>query len=271
MQVQETGEGDDIEHTWSPCQQDALLVHVCEIDPTLLENGDFYFCVVPIPDKSGSVELVLKFVADDSVHDQPVPSEGFNCLLTMDWLNSANVKNDFDLRSALKNCLVAVEEGIERMTWEEVEIHHIGQRSRSNNVGLSYHTGSSGSTVPQEVGQGSRSTTPQGSPSCLSKRTKGCLQTKGGAQSKQKHVQFGQVVMPNHVGHTMEGLPKDDLKMTLNSGSASADLKNNGAPQSLVEQAEIHQEYLKQRSDSCESLIIDEDSADTDTGKTYFI
>ncbi|XP_037540437.1 uncharacterized protein LOC119417301 [Nematolebias whitei] len=108
---------------WPLCLHDQVVVHLAPIDSFLLQPGDFYLQVVPFCSQSARI-VVCSLLEEEGLNVQvaeeiPIPETSYPCIFSRDWLNELNQ----DRRGTpLRQCLVATEQGLVRLPWEQVAV-----------------------------------------------------------------------------------------------------------------------------------------------------
>ncbi|XP_064611995.1 puratrophin-1-like isoform X2 [Liolophura sinensis] len=104
--------------TWPLSQNRKVIVHLTEFPKSCLHRGDFYLCVTRT--NFGQVQLSVKYLAGGGIRELLVLESDYSTLFTMDWIEKMRVTSDRELGLLLKRCVVAVENGIQRMHWDDV-------------------------------------------------------------------------------------------------------------------------------------------------------
>lgn len=118
--------------TWPLSQNRKVIIHLTEIPRSCLHRGDFYLCVTRT--NFGQVQLSVKYLAGGGIRELLVLESDYSTLFTMDWIEKMRVTSDRELGLLLKRCVVAVENGIQRMRWDDVATpSHPGDLCRKQN------------------------------------------------------------------------------------------------------------------------------------------
>ncbi|XP_058535629.1 uncharacterized protein KIAA1755 homolog [Ochotona princeps] len=102
---------------WPLCLREEVVLHLAPLSALLLRPGDFYLQVEPREEQS--VRITVKYLSSDlrSVDRKPIPASSYPVLFTREWLEAIN--SDLEGR-ALRNCLVASENGIAPVSWTKL-------------------------------------------------------------------------------------------------------------------------------------------------------
>lgn len=108
---------------WPLCLCDQIVIHLCPINPVLLQPGDFYLQVAPFCDQSARI-VVCSLLEDEDlraevVEETPIPETSYPCIFSFDWLDEIN---DGRQGTPLSQCLLATEQGVVRLPWERVAV-----------------------------------------------------------------------------------------------------------------------------------------------------
>lgn len=108
---------------WPLCLHDRVVVHFAPIDPSLLRPGDFYLRVAPFCDQSARI-LVCSLLEEEGllvkvVEEIPIPETSYPCIFSCDWLEEVNQGRH---GTPLRWCLLAAEQGVVRLPWEQVAV-----------------------------------------------------------------------------------------------------------------------------------------------------
>uniref|UniRef100_A0A3Q3AK47 Uncharacterized LOC108236835 n=1 Tax=Kryptolebias marmoratus TaxID=37003 RepID=A0A3Q3AK47_KRYMA len=119
---------------WPLCLHDQVVVHFAPVDPLLLQPGDFYLQVAPFCHQSARI-VVCSLLEEEGlgVHvaeETPIPETSYPCIFSRDWLNELNQDRP---GTPLRQCLVATEQGLVRLPWEQVAVpDFVPQRAESS-------------------------------------------------------------------------------------------------------------------------------------------
>ncbi|XP_055955846.1 pleckstrin homology domain-containing family G member 4B isoform X2 [Patella vulgata] len=99
------------------CLQSAVLLHLCDLQFEL-QSQDFYYCVR----LSESVEpnLVVKYHSINGVQEYLIMEGEYHHAFTTDIIKRIQTANESEIVVILRNCIVSVADGIERLKWNEV-------------------------------------------------------------------------------------------------------------------------------------------------------
>ncbi|XP_072553584.1 uncharacterized protein KIAA1755 homolog [Salminus brasiliensis] len=125
---------------WPLCLHDHVVVHLAPIDPLLLSLGDFYLQVAPFGKQVAGI-VVRSLLDEESreLKETPIPETSYSSIFTQDWLQKLNAGRHGEL---LSRCLLATEQGIVKVPWEEVANPEFVDKPR--------HMACSGSSTQQE-------------------------------------------------------------------------------------------------------------------------
>ncbi|ESO82873.1 hypothetical protein LOTGIDRAFT_155910 [Lottia gigantea] len=100
------------------CYKSAVLLHLCDDLQSETQCHDFYFCLR----LSESVEpdLVVKYHTINGVQEYLIMEGEYHLAFTTDILKHIETASEGDIVSILRNCIVSVEEGIERLKWDDI-------------------------------------------------------------------------------------------------------------------------------------------------------
>ncbi|XP_024148504.1 uncharacterized protein LOC112158992 isoform X2 [Oryzias melastigma] len=115
---------------WPLCLRHQVVIHLAPIDPLLLQPGDFYLQVAPFCDQSARI-LVCNLLEEEGVHvveETPVSETSYLSIFTPDFLHEINHGR---CGTPLSQCLLASEEGLVRLPWEQVAVPEFADLSRS--------------------------------------------------------------------------------------------------------------------------------------------
>ncbi|XP_066493322.1 puratrophin-1 isoform X2 [Tiliqua scincoides] len=102
---------------WPLCIHEKIVVQLASLDWQILRPGDFYLQVVPYLKKSP--RIIVKCLAKDkhNVEELVVPEVSYTSIFTAGWLKDINGER---MGAALENCLLATDNKIFRVPWEEI-------------------------------------------------------------------------------------------------------------------------------------------------------
>lgn len=103
--------------SWPLCVSDNIIVHVGEVHTSRLQPGDFCFCVLPT--RNRTVHLVVKYRVGDKLQSLSVHEQNFNRVFSRAWPDSV-MNTDQSLMASLRQCMVLVEQGTDRLPWEQL-------------------------------------------------------------------------------------------------------------------------------------------------------
>ncbi|KAM6924895.1 pleckstrin homology domain-containing family G member 4B-like [Xenentodon cancila] len=108
---------------WPLCLRDQVVIHLAPINPLLLQPGDFYLQVAPFCDQLARI-LVCSLLEEEGVsvgvvEETPVPETSYPCLFRHDCLDEINHGRH---GTPLSQCLLATEQGLVRLPWEQVAV-----------------------------------------------------------------------------------------------------------------------------------------------------
>ncbi|XP_067383701.1 pleckstrin homology domain-containing family G member 4B-like [Channa argus] len=121
---------------WPLCLHDQVVVHLAPVKPLLLQPGDFYLQVAPFCDQSARI-VVCSLLEEEGlraevVEETPVPETSYPCIFSRGWLEEINQGRH---GTPLSQCLLATEQGVVRLPWEQVavpEFVDVPQRDESS-------------------------------------------------------------------------------------------------------------------------------------------
>lgn len=104
--------------SWPLAHERCVIVHLQDLSQSELAIGEFYLYIAEFD--PGQVQLVLKYCSNDGGHELHVLDCRMERILTMDWLENLKVKSDTHLGRVLQRCLVALEQSIMRLRWDDL-------------------------------------------------------------------------------------------------------------------------------------------------------
>lgn len=112
--------GLNLEQGWPLRDLDRIIIHLNDLDSSLLKDGDSYFCLCH--GYYNNVQLVLRHMISGHLREYPVLESDYQKLFAMDWLNNISVQDADDLTTLLDHCLTAAEQGVTDMTLDKVTL-----------------------------------------------------------------------------------------------------------------------------------------------------
>ena len=109
---------DSVENNWPFVIDDNVLVNFLELENKYFENGDFSFFVKE--SDTGQVRLYLKYFVNGNSAEVIIPEGEFGKLFTMEWKEDFLSESSEDLGASLQNCLVSLEDSVDKLRWENV-------------------------------------------------------------------------------------------------------------------------------------------------------
>uniref|UniRef100_A0ABM5EUT8 Puratrophin-1 n=1 Tax=Pogona vitticeps TaxID=103695 RepID=A0ABM5EUT8_9SAUR len=102
---------------WPLCVHEKIVVQLASLNWRILRPGDFYLQVVPYLKKSP--RIIVKCLAKDrhNVEELVVPEVSYTSIFTVEWLNGINEERR---GTALENCLLATDDQIFRVPWDQI-------------------------------------------------------------------------------------------------------------------------------------------------------
>ena len=149
-----------LERSWPCAAENGALVNFLEIEDKDFENGDFCFFLKE--SDTGQVRLYLKYFINDHSSELVIPEGEFGKLFTMEWKDDFISESSEDLGHSLQNCLVSLEDSVDKLRWENVvasmgPFHHGSVRlkqslmAKPGNSGFGGNSSSSESALPKHV------------------------------------------------------------------------------------------------------------------------
>ena len=117
---------------------DRIIIHLHDLDPNLLKDGDSYFCLTR--GYYQNLQLVLRHMIGGSIREYPVLESDYHKLFAMDWLSNISAHDASDLAILLDHCLLAAEEGISAMTLDKVRLAVRSYHDNQDEDGLLPHS-----------------------------------------------------------------------------------------------------------------------------------
>ncbi|XP_035238930.1 pleckstrin homology domain-containing family G member 4B isoform X2 [Anguilla anguilla] len=114
---------------WPLCLRERVVIQLASLNPLLLRPGDFYLQAAPFADQAA--RIVLKSLLEEhqvEVEETPVPETSYPCIFTQDWLREVNHGRH---GTPLRRCLLATDQGIVKVPWEEVARPEFVDRPRA--------------------------------------------------------------------------------------------------------------------------------------------
>ena len=109
---------DIVENNWPLAIDDNVIVNFLELEDKCFEDGDFSFFVKE--SDSGKVGLYVKYFVNGSYREVLIPEGEFGNLFTMEWQDEFLSESSEDLGASLQNCLVSLEDSVDKLRWENV-------------------------------------------------------------------------------------------------------------------------------------------------------
>ncbi|KAL5021840.1 hypothetical protein ScPMuIL_000995 [Solemya velum] len=103
---------------WPLAHGSCVIVHLQDLKQSELAIGEFYLFLAEFD--PGQVQLVLKYCSNDGSQELHVLDCRMERILTMDWLENLKIKSDIPLGRLLQQCLVALEQSIMRLRWDDL-------------------------------------------------------------------------------------------------------------------------------------------------------
>ena len=103
---------------WPLSNDSGAVVNFVAIEDKYFENGDF--CFFLNESDTGQVRLYLKYALDDSTNEIVIPESEFGKVFTMEWKEDNVLESSEELGSLLQNCLVNLEDSVDKLRWEDV-------------------------------------------------------------------------------------------------------------------------------------------------------
>ena len=103
---------------WPLSTNSGAVVNFIAIEDKYFENGDF--CFFLNESDTGQVRLYLKYALDDSTNELVIPESEFGKVFTMEWKEDNVLESSEELGSLLQNCLVNLEDSVDKLRWEDV-------------------------------------------------------------------------------------------------------------------------------------------------------
>ena len=103
---------------WPLSNNSGAVVNFVAIEDKYFENGDF--CFFLNESDTGQVRLYLKYALDDSTTEIVIPESEFGKVFTMEWKEDNVLESSEELGSLLQNCLVNLEDSVDKLRWEDV-------------------------------------------------------------------------------------------------------------------------------------------------------
>ncbi|XP_049318921.1 uncharacterized protein KIAA1755 homolog [Astyanax mexicanus] len=125
---------------WPLCLQDHVVVHLAPISPLLLCPGDFYLQVAAVGERAAGI--VVRSLLDEErreLKDTLILETSFSTVFTQEWLQKLNAGGH---GTPLSHCLLATEQGVVKVPWEQVAKPEFVDKPR--------HMACSGSSNQQE-------------------------------------------------------------------------------------------------------------------------
>uniref|UniRef100_W5K0H8 Si:dkey-65j6.2 n=1 Tax=Astyanax mexicanus TaxID=7994 RepID=W5K0H8_ASTMX len=125
---------------WPLCLQDHVVVHLAPVSPLLLCPGDFYLQVAAVGERAAGI--VVRSLLDEErreLKDTLILETSFSTVFTQEWLQKLNAGGH---GTPLSHCLLATEQGVVKVPWEQVAKPEFVDKPR--------HMACSGSSNQQE-------------------------------------------------------------------------------------------------------------------------
>ena len=113
-----------LHHGWPLCDGEKIIIHLNPPSPASLGNGDSYFCLCQ--QSRRDVQLCLRHMRNGKIEEYAILEGDYEKIFTMDWLQNVNTRNPLDIVSLMEHCLIAAENGIQRMGWGGVTLSPYG-------------------------------------------------------------------------------------------------------------------------------------------------
>ena len=109
---------DIVENNWPFVIDNNVIVNFHELEDKCFEDGDFSFFLKE--SDTGQVGLYLKYYVNGSYREVLIPEGAFGKLFTMEWKDDFLSESSEDLGASLQNCLVSLEDSVDKLRWENV-------------------------------------------------------------------------------------------------------------------------------------------------------